>query len=152
MDTITNELLRQTALWRVLTGHKTRRASEEMVDSAKAARSEETGAPAKTLQPETAASAETGGVSEDWAKLAQVLLRRESEFRKTAGSVTQGNTPEPVDVTVHSLTRTPETKAAADLEAAFSFPAGSWTVEPARELSFVFERDARRYDGGFSLY
>ena len=59
--------------------------------------------------------------------------------------------PEMADVSAHGSAGSLETEAAEN-ETAFSYPAGSWTAEPARELSRVFERDARRYDGGFSLY
>jgi len=137
MDTITDELLRQTALWRALTFGEARNALEETEAPAKAARSD-------------GAAAETGEAAGDWTELARVLLRRGAESR-TAINFPQRDMPEMADVSAHGSAGSLETEAAEN-ETAFSYPAGSWTAEPARELSRVFERDARRYDGGFSLY
>lgn len=136
MDAITDELVRQAVLWQALTFCEAQNPSEKP----------ET--PGKTPQAET--PAEVRPADGGWMDLAQTLLVR-SESARSAIPFAQREM-QAAGVSAHRLTDNLGAETAADSDATVLYSEASWTAEPARELSRAFERDARRYDGGFSLF
>lgn len=142
MDVIADELRRQAALWRVLTTGETTAAQEKAEPGDK--------------PPDPAGGRETGNLVRSTGKAAEPVggIYRPGETGGAASAVLRAGTagtgvPAGQGRSAAAAEWAPLT--GRDSESLY-FWEESPAAEPARALSRLFERDARRYDGGFFLY
>ena len=105
----------------------------------------------KTAEAESLAVRENFGIEEDET---ETLARRSRELRlRAAAAMERGFFPEAGETRARSADgQVAETSGAAwGAETGF-LPGTGMAAVSARALSRTFERDARRYDGGYLLY
>lgn len=141
MNVITEELRRQAALWRALTGGEA------------AAAQEETETDRRGRPPSPVGVREAGRPVREAAEPAGIF-RRPGETEEAAAVVLRIRAAGTMAAADRRRSAVVDMAASAAGQVSGSpyFWEESPAAEPAQELSRLFERDARRYDGGFSLY